>query len=481
MGYVLDQTKDIYKFFEEISGIPRESKHEKAVSDYLAAFAEARGLWYRRDEWNNVFIRTEGTSGYEDHAPVLLQAHMDMVCEKRPDSDHDFGRDPLKLVIEDGRIRAEDTSLGADDGFGVAYMLAVLDDPTGERYSHPPLECLFTVDEETGMTGASEFDTSDVKSRTLINLDSEQEGVTYVGCVCSDKTVASKKFEKRIPCSGTVIKMTVDGITGDVYLGGVDPEVGNAIKMSFRMLASLLDDGTKIGICSAEGGTAENRNPLSCEVVFSCDEGYEAVTSRLAGRFDDMMGLYCGTEYEGKISFSRADAADMLSLEESSRLIRMMYLMEANTFASDAATGKMEALHMLGVVELDGLKCTVTGSTRARHKVVGEELRRHIRYTAEAFGFLLDCSERITPWHSDPDSAIKRLFNDVLVEKQGVPLKEEICPGGLEVSVLAGKIPGLDAITIGPTHENVHTFHEYLDMKSYERTFDVLTEVLRRL
>lgn len=481
MECVLDQTIDIYRFFEEISRVPRESTHEEAISNYLAEFAEERGLWCRRDELHNVFIKAKGTAGYEDHEPLILQAHMDMVCEKRPDSNHDFRKDPVKLVVKDGKIRAEDTSLGADDGFGMAYMLAILDDTAGEKYCHPPLECIFTIDEESGMTGAYGFDVSDVQGRTLINLDAEQEGVTYVGSVCSDKTVVSGAFEKRVPCFDTVAKMTLDGITGDVFLGGADPEVGNAIKMSFRMLASLLDDGTEVGICSAEGGTAENRNPLSCEIVFSCSEDYGAVTEKLAGRFDEMMRLYSGTEFGGKIGFSRAASPDMLSPEDSSRLIKMMYLMEANTFASDVNTGKMEALHMLGVIELDGCSCIVTGSTRARHKVSGGELKRHIRYTAEAFGFEFSSSERISSWHSDPGSRIRKLFNEVLMEKQGTELKEDICPGGLEVSVFVRKIPGLDAITIGPTHENVHTFYEYLDMASYERTFGVLTEVLKRM
>ena len=479
MKNILDHDMPVYRFFEEISRIPRESCHEKEISDYLVEFARAQGLWYRRDELNNVFIKKNGTEGYEDHPPVLLQAHMDMVCEKKPESDHDFRKDPIKLVVKDRHLMAEDTSLGADDGFGMAYMLTLLADEG--HYSHPPLECLFTIDEESGMTGARGFDVSDVESRTLINLDSEQEGVTYVGCVCSDKTVVSKNLRKRVPCSGTVVKMTVDGITGDVFLGGSDPEVGNAIKMSFRMLAELLDEGIQVGICSAEGGTAENRNPLSCEIIFSCDEDYDAVTGLLEKAFNEMMERYRGTEFSAAISFERAEAGDVVSPEESDRLIRMMYLMESNTFASDIATGKMEALHMLGVIELNGSRFTMTGSTRARHRDMGEELCRHIRYTAETFGCDFARSERIISWQSSPDSRIKALFNEVLMEKQGVKLKEDICPGGLEISVFVRRIPGLDAITIGPTHENVHTFHEYLDMDSYERTFDVLTEVLRRM
>lgn len=479
MKGVLDQTVPIYRYFEELSRIPRESCHEKEVSDYLVGFAKKQRLWYRRDELNNVFIKKNGTCGYEDHSPVLLQAHMDMVCEKRPESDHDFRRDPIRLVVKDRRLMAEDTTLGADDGFGMAYMLALLADDG--QYSHPPLECLFTIDEESGMTGARGFDVSDVESRTLINLDSEQEGVTYVGCVCSDKTVVSRTFRKRVPCFDTIVRMTVDDITGDVFLGGADPEVGNAIKMSFRILAEVLDKGTQVGICTARGGTAENRNPLSCEIVFSCDKSYDATVEFLEKAFYEMMERYRETEFSADIGFEKADAADMVSPEESAGLIRMMYLMESNTFASDIATGKMEALHMLGVIELEGQACTVTGSTRARHRNMGEELCRHIRYTAEAFGCDFERSERIISWQSRPDSRIKALFNEVLMEKKRPKLEEDICPGGLEVSVFVRRIPGIDAITIGPTHENVHTFHEYLDMDSYERTFGVLTEVLRRM
>ena len=193
MAFVLDQTKPNQKYFEAICGIPHPSTEEKAVSDYVCSVAEKLGLNYEQDKFWNVIVRKPASKGYEDAPVVMLEGHMDMVCVKTPESTHDFSHDPIEIYVDDkGDIRAKDTTLGADDGFGAAYMLAVLEDDT---LPHPPLECVFTVQEETGTIGAEQLDKSLLKAKRMINLDGDEEGATFVACSCSDRVLLDRSYE----------------------------------------------------------------------------------------------------------------------------------------------------------------------------------------------------------------------------------------------------------------------------------------------
>ena len=193
MAFVLDQTKPNQKYFEAICGIPHPSTEEKAVSDYVCSVAEKLGLNYEQDKFWNVIVRKPASKGYEDAPVVMLEGHMDMVCVKTPESTHDFSHDPIEIYVDDkGDIRAKDTTLGADDGFGAAYMLAVLEDDT---LPHPPLECVFTVQEETGTIRAEQLDKSLLKAKRMINLDGDEEGATFVACSCSDRVLLDHSYE----------------------------------------------------------------------------------------------------------------------------------------------------------------------------------------------------------------------------------------------------------------------------------------------
>lgn len=226
------EPKEVFRFFEEISAIPRGSRDTKRISDYLVAFAKERDLKVIQDEVNNVIIFQPGTPGYEESEPVILQGHMDMVCEKTSDSTHDFKNDGLELYVEDGFLKAKDTTLGGDDGVAVAMALALMD---SEDIPHPPIEAVFTVDEELGMEGAEAIDLSVLKGKKLINLDSEEEKTLTVGCAGGVRYQGLIPVEKKT-ASGEVIKITIQGLLGGHSGEEIHRQRGNANKMMARLL-----------------------------------------------------------------------------------------------------------------------------------------------------------------------------------------------------------------------------------------------------
>ncbi|MBR2287867.1 MAG: M20/M25/M40 family metallo-hydrolase, partial [Clostridia bacterium] len=236
---VLDPKKPHQRYFEAISAIPRASTKEKAVSDYVVSVAREQGLEVRQDELWNVVVKKPATPGLEHAEPVMLQAHLDMVCVKSPESTHNFDTDPLELYVENGHIRARGTTLGADDGYGVAYLLALMED---DDFPHPPLELVFTSQEENGCWGARGLDMSDIRARRMIGLDvmeSDRENVCCVSCFCSDKMTLAREVHS-VPAEGTALRLTVDGIQPIREGAQVHPELYNAIKLTARVLSDIL-------------------------------------------------------------------------------------------------------------------------------------------------------------------------------------------------------------------------------------------------
>ena len=271
MAFVLDQTKPNQKYFEAICGIPHPSTEEKAVSDYVCSVAEKLGLDYEQDKFGNVVVRKPASKGYEDAPVVMLEGHMDMVCVKTPESTHDFSHDPIEIYVDDkGDIRAKDTTLGADDGYGVAYMLAVME----EDFPHPPLELVFTVQEENGCNGVDALDAGKLKSRRMIGLDVMGETVEYTSCVScftSDLMKLTKTCETE-PAKGAALMLTVSGVQ-PVHAGAmVHPEQFNAIKITARLLNALSENGAAYRLSTMAGGEAENYAPVETKTVILCNE-----------------------------------------------------------------------------------------------------------------------------------------------------------------------------------------------------------------
>ena len=272
---VLDWSKPYHRFFEEMTRIPHGSHHEKQYSDYLVNFAEKHHFRYKQYPIGNVIIYKEASAGYEDHPTVVLQSHMDMVWEKRPGTEHHFETDPLKLYIKDGWLYADGTTLGADDGTGVAYMLSVLDDP---ELKHPALECIFTVQEETGLDGAFALEPEDIKGRRYISLDDGGGGylttITSAGGMGWKGRIAVP--EEPVPETFTGYRLFVTGLTGGHSGECIDEEKGNAIKLAARTIKAIQMQGT-CRIAGFTGGDKDNAIPRECTVLFAVDFQEEKV------------------------------------------------------------------------------------------------------------------------------------------------------------------------------------------------------------
>ena len=250
----------LFHFFEEISAIPRGSGNEKGISDYLVKFAQERGLWVHQDEAHNVIIKKEGSKGAEDKAPVMLQGHLDMVCDKRAGVEHDFEKDGIELVVKDGVLSANGTTLGADNGAAVALMMMVLDD---EELKHPPVECVFTTEEEVGLNGAQALDKSLISARTMINMDSEEEGVATISCAGGLRIQFTRPV-KREAAEGTLVSLKIEGLLGGHSGMDISKERQNANLLMARMVDRLMKN-TDGKLVSFAGGTKDNAITRECE------------------------------------------------------------------------------------------------------------------------------------------------------------------------------------------------------------------------
>ena len=266
MGYILDQNFLPEKYFEAICQIPHGSYHEKPLSDYLVRFAEQHGLRCRQYENWNVIIYKPGSEGYEEHPPLMLQAHIDMVCEKEDGVTHDFEKDPLSIYVENGELRARGTTLGADDGVGVAYMLSLLED---DRIPHPPLECVFTVQEEVGLIGSRDLVFEDITAKRMIGLDDMGGDTCYVTSCGSQHVSASRDYIMAEP-AGKAYRVEVSGLTGGHSGVCISREKGNAIKLTARVLR-MLSRHSALRICRIDGGGKDNAIPVRCSTLFTSD------------------------------------------------------------------------------------------------------------------------------------------------------------------------------------------------------------------
>lgn len=481
MQYVITgrEPKRLFEFLEEISAIPRGSGNEKAIADYLVAFAEKRNVECFRDELNNVFYRIPATAGRENEPSVLLQGHTDMVCEKNGDVEHDFTRDPLKLYVdEQGRLRARGTTLGGDDGVAVAAMMAAAD---GMLPSHPALECLFTVGEEVGLDGANGFDYSRVRSRILLNMDSEAEDSVIVGCAGGVRSdlVFTPKREKR---SGLVYEIALSGLKGGHSGDDINKGRANANKLMGRILLALAEqaDLRLISIC---GGSKDNAIPRECTAVLAIpQENAETAEALLRAQFDvikkelspDDAG-FCGTV---TCVMRGALPEQMLDRSTTQNFLALLGCVQNGVLKmSYDVTGFVEWSRSLGVIETNGDGIRVVFSSRSSIEeqldasiaelnawatLVGAEIRHHGRYPG---------------WAYSPDSPLREKYLRVC-EELGTPAKACAIHAGLECGVIASHLPGLDAISFGPALSDIHSPEEALDLASMERFWKKLVALL---
>lgn len=466
---VLDENTRIYKYFEDISKIPHGSFHEEKIADYVEDFAKSHSLDFVRDDMNNVIIYKPATTGYEDHDVVMLQAHMDMVCEKNNDVDFDFEKDALQLYVEDGWLKAKGTTLGADDGFGVSYMLSILEDDT---LKHPALECVFTVQEEVGLLGSIHLKKEYFKAKKMIGLDGGGEVST-----CTTTSGGRYAFVKK-ECAQEKVnlptyKLVVKGLDGGHSGGCIDQEKGNSIKILFRVLQTLKD----IQIVSVEGGLKENAIPREAQAIFvsSTKPEIHQIVKDIKEEFEfSDANLDIQLEETEKVSkaFTKQDTKELIAL----------YYLLPNGFQhkSMAIEGLTVASLNLGKLRTNGTVVECAFCIRSPLESMKDEMANKIRMIAK----LCHASEyentNFPGWNFQANSPLRDTLQKVL-EKQGVEMKTEATHGGMETGILKGLLPDLDIITYGPIAQGCHTPEEKLNLESFKRAYKNLCDLIAEL
>ena len=479
MEFVLNgyQPADVLRYFEQLCAIPHGSYNEAAAADFLCAFAEEHNLAYRRDDMHNVLIRKPATEGYENEPVVMLQGHTDMVCVKRADKVHDFTRDPLTLIVEDGWLRADGTTLGGDDGIAVAMMMAVLAD---DSLAHPELECLFTVQEEVGLGGAGGFDYSDIKAKLLYNLDSEEDGVCTVSCA------GGVRADMHRP----VTYETLDAMTAEIRVSGLKgghsgAEIhmprGNAHRIVGHMLAAV-QAIAPIRIVSLAGGNMDNAIPRDCTAVIAyhadCADAVKTALDTLCA--EQMSVLSRDDRAEGKICASYDSGTVRAMTVEDTRAILGILNLTPNgivTMCEDMPE-LVESSCNMGILRTEEDAVTVGFLARASVEIRKEEIRTKLALCAGMFGAEISYSGEYPGWAYDRDSVATKRYVAVYERLWGKSPRVEAIHAGLECGLMKHAVPDLDPISIGPDMRDIHTPEERIELDSIRRVYETVCAML---
>lgn len=469
----------LFRYFEEICAIPHGSGNETAIAEYIEKFAAERGLFCLRDKNNNVFIRREAIGKGLEKPPVMLQGHLDMVCEKDADIEHDFLHDPLKLQVKNGWLTATGTTLGGDDGVAVAMMLQALSEEQDEET--PTLECLFTVGEETGMDGARSFDYSVVRSKKIINLDSEAEGVVWVSCAGGIDLDISYVYETQ-KFSGSVLKLFVGGLAGGH--SGTDIACGraNANLIMGRLLAALYEK-EPFHILSLSSSGKRNAIPRECHAAIAVNDPKTASdilreeSSIIARELSAQDRKYTLQIKKGKTS----DAPEtMLTFRSSSRILTFL-----RTVPNGVQTLCPADLSLVESSANFATICLCDGEVhfgfmnRSSVESVMDDMVRRFEWLARALDMKLTASGRYPGWAYVPDTPLQRDYLRLYREISGKEGRAAAIHAGLECGLLLDHLPGSDAISIGPNMRDIHSPREALDLASTERCYRLVRALIR--
>lgn len=474
----------MFRFFEDIAAIPHSSGQEGRIADYLVDFAARRGFECHRDALHNVIIKKPGSAsaGKENEPPVILQGHTDMVCEKNAGTLHDFENDGLSLFEKDGRLYAKETTLGADNGAAVALMLAILDD---SELTHPPLECIFTVQEETGLAGAMRLDSELIKGRRMINLDSEEEGVATVSCAGGMRVRFLKDPQWSEPQpGGKGLMITVKGLTGGHSGIDISKERGNANKLMGRVLAYLCENMIPFRLADIHGGSKDNAIPRECECTIVLDRAgdYEHANEALKRIEADIKREYAATDPDFTIKVAEASPVRVMSEVVSEAMSSLLFLAPNGIRRRNIQSGDFVICSLnMGVVQTAQNGIKVTFSLRSSMESMQKHTRSELAFFAGRLGFAMQTDSVYPGWEYSEVSPLRDAFSSCYFKMFNKELKIEAIHAGLECGIFAQKLPGLDAIAVGPDIKDCHTPQESMDLASCERFYKLLSEVLKTI
>ncbi len=465
----------LFRFFEDIAAIPHGSGNEAGIADYLEKFAYERQLEFYRDELNNVLIKKSASDDMETKPAVLLQGHTDMVCEKNSDVDHDFAHDPLDLYVEDGILRARGTTLGADNGVAVAVMLALLDD---ESLRHPPLECLFTVQEEVGLIGAGSFDYSKISARSMINMDSEGEGIAVVGCAGGCRTDISVPVEF-VPAAGEALMLSISGLMGGHSGADINLCRANANMLMGRMLLALRRDAD-YNLIELRGGLLDNAIPRECTATITTADS-AAMKERAITVAAELASELGADDSQFVFTCTSVDRPDKMMNCASTRLVASAVGTAINGVIkmSDDMEGLVEYSRNLGVIRTGEQCVELVFSSRSS---VEHQIDASIDYLdalCELCGGRAEHYSRYPGWKYERVSPMRDKYSAVAEKVFGRKPRIEAIHAGLECGIIKSHIPDMDIISIGPEMRYIHSPDECLDLESLSRFWQIILGILQ--
>lgn len=473
------QPSGVFEMFEQLCGIPHGSRNTKAISDFCVRFAQEHGLNYRQDDSNNVILFAPATPGMEQAQPVMLQGHLDMVCEKEADCPLDLQKEGLNLRTDGEWIWAEGTTLGGDDGIAVAYALAILADPT---IPHPPLEVVLTTDEEIGMLGAAAIDLSEVKARRVLNIDSEEEGVLLAGCA-GGATVCC-----HIPLMWTLKKglratVQITGLRGGHSGMEIQKGRANANKLMGRFLNEM-DEIFAYALCTVNGGNKDNAiaRESTADVVI-LPERLAELTAFAAQRQEAYRAEYGETDPDITIAVTPGteDTFEIMMGDcRRSVLSVLQQLPNGVQQMSRDIEGLVQTSLNLGILKVDFRGIHLTSSVRSSVNAEKQQLIQQLAEICGKLGGSCEVMGEYPAWEYKADSPLREIMTEVYMEQYGRKPAVEVIHAGLECGLLSGKLDGLDCVSFGPDIVDIHTTREKLSIPSVQRTWKLLLEVLKR-
>lgn len=473
---------EVFRYFEEISAIPRCSGNEKQISNYMVEFARKNDLEVIQDEALNVIIKKPASPGYESAPTVILQGHMDMVCEKNKGTVHDFEKDPIKLRIVEDMIYAQDTTLGADDGIALAYALALL---ASKDIPHPSLEVLFTADEENTMSGAHAIDAEKLKGKLLINLDSEEEGRFLVSSAggLKAKLLIPVKWEKS-PQNLSSYRLSVGGLKGGHSGAEIDKGRGNANKLLGRLLNNIMKE-CQLYLAEINGGLKSNAIPRESEALLLTGAGdgikLETVIKEFESIYKKELRAVDPDVYI-KLENSADKVEEVFSKETADQVIASMVLVPNGIQSmSMEISGLVESSTNLGVVKTTESEIWLINEIRSSIRSLKKDILSQVEALAYAIGCTVKVESDYPEWEYNPESRLRDILIEAYKEKYKAEPEIVAVHAGLECGVFMNKISGLDAISLGPDMYDVHTPNEHLCISSTERVWELLVDTLKKM
>lgn len=471
------EPRKVFEFFEEISGIPRGSGNMKKIADYCVSFAEKRGLKYLRDEADNVVIFKDATKGYENADAVILQGHLDMVCQKTEESEIDFLSDGLDLFVDGDFVKARGTTLGADNGIAVAMVLAILD---SEEISHPALEAVFTTDEEIGMIGALKLDMSYLKGKKMINLDAEEDGILTVSCAGGSDFLITVPVERK-KVTGDFVKITLKGLKGGH--SGVEINDGrvNADVLAGRFL-NHMKNCVSFDLISVDGGDKGNAIPNFCNIELLTDDS--AFFKNEAEKYLDIVKKEISERepsFEYLINTGEEKTVSALTEEIKNKIIFTL-VSAPNGVAemSKEIEGLVETSLNLGILKTEEEKIILHFTLRSNKKSALIFLEEKLGAFSDYLGFESQSFGHYPPWEYKGNSSLQQIYKECFTEQNGYEPRFEAIHAGLECGAFASAIENLDCVALGPALWDVHTVNEKLSVSSTERTFKLVVKILEK-